>query len=336
MSELLCTNASQGTFFDRHIEEIDTALRIVGQLEHWRGDLDSAVAQTQPWVNGDYGKGDSLPFGIDDEQSELLREQYPKLGIVNKTPLAEGDYDTVLMFGAVHLGNTKRTAYVAEEAMHHRFGRVVLLGGERHIFENELDDFRNSITAVEGIVGDSDDWFKNLKKRFQADEMQISESDMIRLAAMQYLNLKGRSEISFPLRKGNPVNDIEGLLETRRPLWRYDFEPSDGLVVSMTHSGAHARKGDKAKPRHTTESCTRDWLYEFEPEKDARIAVIGSQPHTQRMALTVSRTLHRAGRSDIEVVAGGPSSTGRTGHTFYLGEVARTLFETKQLAASSS
>lgn len=291
-------------------------------------DIDSAVAVTQPWVRGDHGH-DSYDFGdFSWQQVGELSEAYVGLDMVEQRDLISGDEDIWAVYGAVDLGNMKRLEYVKnmlDQGM--RPKRIVLLGGERGVFpEREPEDLAASIKSIEE-QGLADKWLDNAKQRLeiavsQGNRRIFTETDMLRIASIQHLGpmVVERARLNIGL---------EDTARTSTPINEYEFRAKDGIPVSLMHFRAQPRKdGDW---RHTTESCTVGLARYFGLRYGQSMAVIGAKPHLDRMVLTVDRSLREAGYDGIRLTSGGPGTTEQTGHSIYLGEVARWLWEVQQL-----
>ena len=284
--------------------------------------LETAVAATQPWVKGDHGH-ESYDFGLNDDQRNALWGIYHARDMVEQRALPAGHYDQILVFGAVHIGNDKRLAYLRNtfEGGDVSTDRIVLLGGERAMFpEREPEDVAQSIASVLQKQH-ADTWFQ---KFIQKSPEAIDETDLLRLAALDHLGPMVLKQLRLHIGE-------ELKWRTKTPVVRTEFG-WQGVPLTLSHSRAHPRKdGD---PRHTTESCVVDWLIELQPKLGSKVAIIGSQPHLDRMTMTVQRVLHGKGREDIQITAGGPNTTDATGHTIYLGEIARAEYERLQLLQS--
>jgi hypothetical protein len=145
------------------------------------------------------------------------------------------------------------------------------------------------------------------------------ETDLVRLAGIARLGNLSLKQLH--LRLGN-----------QDPLKRYEFD-WHGTPVSLLHTLAVERNGE---PRHNTEACMRDWLRTYHPPIGARVGFVAANPHLDRVTRSAQAVLNDEGRSDIQLVAGGPGISPKAGHSIVLGEVARLLYEDQRVAKVSA
>jgi hypothetical protein len=306
------------SFYEQHQPDIAQLLDITGVGQEKAATLDTAVKATQPWVKGDHGL-DSYSFDFTDEQHQELPELFNTFDMVEQRDLPAGHYDQVWVYGAVHLGNDKRLKFLADMLTNGGVStdRIVLLGGERKMDEREPEDLNKNLARL-GQKQSVDAWLQGFLAKPQTE---VDESDMLRVAALDHLG-------PLALRKQFLRVGTEDSWRTSTPVTFSEFD-WQSTPLTLVHSRATSRKD--GQPRHTTETCTQDGaeLYIPEGRSDAKIAIISSQPHLERMEKTVKRVLQTIGR-EVELVAGGPGTTAETGDTIYLGEVARNLYEDQQ------
>ncbi len=305
------------TFFDTHRDTLDQIFEITGLGTEQTGSLEAVVNATQPWVRGDHGH-DSFHFNFDDEQKHSLMQLYDKLDIAEQRDLPAGHYDHILILGAVHLGNDKRVSFLKNmvDANGVTADKIFLMGGERSIFtKREPEDVVRSLERLEA-KGELKGWLTEL---IEKPYIEVNETDMLRIAMLDRLGplaLTGSSSKS--------TENAQAM--------QYDEFDWNGTPVLLTHTRAVTRKDGAA--RHTTEACIADWFRTFEPQDTAQVGFIGSQPHLDRMIRAAERKLRSLG-SNLHFIAGGPGVSPETGHTIYLGEVARQLYEDLQLQKSN-
>ena len=304
-------------FFDQHQDTLQQLGAVVGLPNNFLSSLETAVALTQPWVQGDHGHG-SYEFNLTAEQKPVLQQHFEALDLVEQHDLPAGHYDQILVLGAVHLGNDKRLRYLRQmmDRGDITTDRIVMMGGERKMFqEREPEDVLKSLESLHA-KDYSDGWLTNFMKKPPAER---DETDLLRLAALDHLGPLAVKQMY--LRHG--AYDPSKLTV---PQYRSDFEWCK-TPVSLTHTELTDRKNGDA--RHTTEKCIQDWVKIFEPAPGSTMGFISSQPHLERMVRSARRVLLSLNR-DIKLVPGGPGTTLQTGETIYLGEVARSLYEDKE------
>lgn len=96
-----------------------------------------------------------------------------------------------------------------------------------------------------------------------------------------------------------------------RQVLDYHYRTADGLeIVAMN---AEAEEREMGPPRHTTASCTTEWLERYPPAQDANVVYLTSSPHAVRTARVTRRQLVAASRDDVNlwVVAAPMIQSGR-------------------------
>jgi hypothetical protein len=310
----------QSSFYEQYHPELTQLFDVLNLPPSDAISLETAVSVTQPWVKGDHGY-DSYDFQLTAEQKEVLPNLYEKYDMVKPHDLPAGHYDQLLVFGANHFGNIKRLPFLRTtlESGGVTTDRVVLLGGQRKLYPDiETVDAVSSVRSLLG-KGYTEEWFRRLLGKRLED---VDETDLLRMTIVDHLG---------PLALKDTINSdvLSDVKDDKLPIHRYEFDLND-LPLTLMHSRAVRRKDGTA--RHTTESCVADWIKTFDPPNGARIGFISAQPHMERMKKTVERAARDADRSDLTFIASGPGTTKETGHSIYLGEVARNLYEDKQLA----
>lgn len=306
---------STDRYFERHAAEIAEVFDIVGVPEEAKTDLDRAVYETQPWIRGDHSRPQhEFLIPNDSPESQRLHELYASLGLRHEQLLPAGRYDYILVPGAVQRGNNRRlellNRLVTDQDV--TADRIVLMGGQRHIFEEkEKDDIEANWAAVES-QGTGGPWLESLKRGTAKLEW---ETDIMRLAAIQHLGPLAVKQWHLRLAHEDHVQ-------------RYEFE-WQGVSLTLLHTLAVARQHGEA--RHTTEACMRDWLHTNEIPEGARIGFIAANPHMERMGKAAQMVLLEEGRADLRLVVAGSAGAPDLGHNIHLGEVARNLYEDQRL-----
>lgn len=301
-------------FFDAYRSEIREVFNILGVEDQWSDNLDDMVETTQPWARGDHSRPGTQML-LTPEQSDELQPLYENMGMVHERPLHPGHYDVVLNFGAIHRGNNRRLDYLrrAVETGGVTADRIMLLGGQRRPYEEvEKEDIEQNVSEVQASPV-APDWARNFSERPYANRW---ETDLIRLAAYARLGDVAIKRLHLNLGDSDPVR-------------AYDFSWNN-MPVTLTHSRAVERPN--GEPRHTTESCLKDWVQDYVPPRAARVAFIGANPHLDRMGRSAHAVLEGMGRGDIELVLGGSAAPEGIKGTIFLGEIARNLYEDRRQA----
>jgi hypothetical protein len=84
-----------------------------------------------------------------------------------------------------------------------------------------------------------------------------------------------------------------------RQVLDYHFDANGLEIVAMN---AAAQEREMGRPRHTTASCTAEWLDRYPPRPNANIVYATSNPHAVRTARVTKQLLREAGRDDINLL----------------------------------
>lgn len=304
------------SFFETHHGEVTAIFETLGLPNASTDSLDEAVQLTQPWVRGDHSRPDHR-FDINPEQAVALTSLYDRCGLRRAYELGEKEFDHVVVFGATHVGNNNRLKFLGRTLESGKIAakKLVLLGGERAVYPEVEDPIIQENMAQLTKAGSKDEWVKSLVSGNVSLEW---ETDLLRLAALVHLG-----KLTLKQTRIRPENGSLQALE-------FDL---NGTPTSITHTLAVPRAN--GNPRHTTEACLEDWLKTAEPQAFAKIAFIGANPHIERMAKTTRLILGRLGRLDIQAVMAGPSAHNSYGHSIFLGEIARNLYEDQRMLQTS-
>ncbi len=304
------------SFYGQHQAGITRLFDIVGLPPEAAETLETAVTATQPWVQGDHSRPENRVILAESATPEL-HDIYDTFGLMKTYELPPGDYDQIVVLGGIHRGNNRRLKFLGQVVTSGKVDaeRIMLLGGEREVYleaEAELID-QNLRDIVSRNIADS--WIE----RVQSGKVLIQwETDLLRLAAM--------AQLGSLTPKDSEYNG--GKLTDRPHLKEFEWQR---MPLFIMHTQAVARQG---KPRHTTEACMVDWLDTVQPRENAHVAFIGANPHIARMGRSAAAILKTHGRSDIELVLAGPHSVEGLGHSHFLGEIARHLYEDIRLEQS--
>lgn len=304
------------TFYGQHQEQLNRLFDIVGLPESSGQSLPSAVEATQPWVKGDHSRPEHR-FSLAGPDSDELFDIYGAFGLRHAHDLPAGQYSQAVVLGGIHRGNNRRLEFVGKVLRRGdvAIDDVALLGGQRRVYpEVELDTIQENL---DDLAESDDPWLDSLQ---QTPTAAWWETDLLRLAALVHLG---------PLAVAG--RDYRDLKQPYRP--HVQTLSWQGTPLSIMHTKAVARQGE---PRHTTEACVRDWLATAQPAQNAKVAFIGANPHLIRMGRSAQAVLRAQDRADIDLVVAGPASNPQLGHSHYLGEIARHLYEDQRLLKAAA
>ena len=307
--------ANSARFFDIYRENLAEMADILDMPQTMAGSLEAAIELTQPWTRGDHSRPENR-VKLSEQQRAGLQPLFVKFGLTSRQPFPEGDYTHILVPGAVQKGNNGRIEFIKQsfQADTITSNDIVLLGGQRKVFgEVETSLLQADLAAIKqaGIV---DSWVDTLNGDVS---MLAWETDFMRLAAVKHLG-------ALPLKELH-VRIVDAAITSRGDaVQQYEFE-WHGMPLRLLHTLATQRPN--GQPRHTTESCVKEWVALAEPVQGARVGFVASNPHRDRMAKSTRRALASIGREDIQLVAAGPANAEGVGDHIFLGEIARNLYE---------
>lgn len=301
--------------------------------------LDRAVQVSQTWIRGDYGYNDSLPVQLNDTNRETLRRLCEDdLAMGPAWDLPEGNYDTLLVFGASQFGNVRRSEQVARllQSPAHSFGRLVLLGGERNLYQKEIPGTRRLLHG-RSIQKEArqDSWLADVVDQFDAHFPEGCDPDSIDLSLYQQFGETLQMRVSVIAAMGAIIMRTETHalnVNTGKQVGVNEFDVTMGdrtFGATLLHCPPHPRKN--GPDRHTTESCVGDFTNVLGISSGETVAFVGAQPHLFRMQMTVLRAFKRLGYGGVQVIATGPKLDEGTPVQICASEVYKTLYEMKAL-----
>lgn len=305
------------SFYGQNQESLDGLFSLL-ELEPPRS-LREAVAFTQSWVRGDHAEPEAMPE-VPMEKDALARDLYEQMGLVNDQPLPRGEYDQIIVLGAMQRANNARLKFLQESlengAELAEGGQIIMWGGPRPIHEKiERPIIDQQLAQTTGL---SNPWLQDVA----SGEVSVNtETDGLRLAASGLFNARRKPSVYFRL----------GSKE--HPIQRYTLESDIGEIVLLNGEPVGREHGGS---RHTTESCAEEWLadsgmksdayHQLSPRQGARVAFLTHNPHIIRTARDVQNVLERSGRDDVELAVAGAAAYSNARHRSFLGEIARLLY----------
>ncbi len=311
--ELSAPSEQPGSFFETHKEQLEEYFTLVKNAPKWSDDLGTFVENTQKTLAGDHSAAGWKPE-VPPEGEDRVKDIYRELGLIDEITPAPGNYDYILVFGAVQVGSNSRLALFKE-----MWGRgvtadqIVLFGGPRKPFSVEAEDIAEDLEIAKSRDEQSP-WMKSVLHDQNPDARIESEREGMRLAMERQLG---------PL----VLKRIGLRLENERLLGNHEFSFHDKPLTLFDATTVRRPQGD-ARP--TTASCVAEFLEEFEPDEDAQVLCYVAQPHAERMRKTITRILNGHKRRDIDVVIGASAGQKNLGHTHYWREIVANAYEDQQ------
>jgi hypothetical protein len=327
-------------FFDTNKPELHQVLQLLGHSDDWRDDLPGMEAYMQrEWVPGDHHNPvNQEPFS--EAQQAQAREIFDKMGMVAEIRPPGGEFDQIIILGAMMRANNARTEFAADllntgDISLAEGGKIVFWGGPRQRGKKEegpLTDFIEKVTAP-GHHAAHDPWLQRQLDKTDpasAEKAFNTETDEGRALLLHYMGDMTLSKAHIPLAAST---DKLPPPERARDFTHYEFtQPRTGLNLEVINAQIVDRPmGD---PRHTTEQCAIEWLEHSAPEQGGRILFVTSNPYVRRTTLVVQKLIDQAGRDDLQLIGCGPAAYEDSNVQLFMGEIGRLLYEDLQAAQS--
>ncbi len=327
----------EAPFFDSYKPELRQVFDVLGHSGDWKDTLpEMSNYMQQQWVPGDHwNPKNQEPFS--DTQVVQTRELFARMGMVGEQVPPSGEYDQIVILGAMMRANNARTEFVAN-LMHE--GRVTIAQGGKIVFwggPRQREKKEDEPTArLLGTLGQpthhafQNPWLQKqlrLLSESNAERVLETEADEGRAVMLHHLGDMTLNRAYIPL-----ATDISQLPEPGkyRDISRYDFTQSSGTKVEVINAQTVDRPmGD---PRHTTEQCAKEWLETDPPAEHARVLFVSSNPYIRRTTLVVNKLIDQSGRNDIQLFSCGPAAYETTQPQLFMGEAGRLIYEDLQRA----
>ncbi len=336
-------------FFEPYKEELH---ELVGVLYgdnsdglQWSDDPRDMLAYIRArWIGIEHGN-DAAKDQFTPEQYAAAMPLFARLGLAAEMlPPAGTHFDDVIV-----LGGTTQANYRREAIAHKSIGelgitteRITLWFGQRLRFDRDgtKQDILSTLGRFAGNFIAKNPW---VRRQLQTKRWEIGEGDDPWEALFADETALGRAamlkqipggETAAPHRIDLQVTDVTGaedptaLVPTpaegapAQLITDYRFDV-DGQEIIIVNAAAVARK--QGSPRHTTDSCTVEWLERHAPPENARVLFVTSNPHTLRTAQDMQLRLRECGRSDIELFVAGAGPPENPPIQLFLGEIGRLI-----------
>jgi hypothetical protein len=296
------TNAE---FMATQADNLESLFSALGRQHEWTDDLDELVDYTQiKWVGSEHGNtADKDQFSPEQEGQAL--EVLASMGFKHEILPEAGNYEQIVVVGGLMRVNRQRLDFLKKQLQSGLVNtdKVVFWAGQRPRDQREDAELR----AVDLKVLSHHDWIRQeAVKPVQpgASSRFASETDLARLAYLEQFPEASLQASDIPNLNNYSVQNFP------------NFSLLDAPKVSRPQGPS----------RHTTASCTSQWLDLMPPQAEAKILLIAGNPHSQRSLKEVEQAAANVERSDIEFKVSGPAANPKASVQLYLGEVGRLLY----------
>ncbi len=330
---------TEAKFFEPYKADLEELFQALGREGEWSDDpRDMLSYMRRGWIGQEHGNSTEKDQ-FTDEQITAAMPILERMGFTTELLPQSGEhFDQAIVVEGTMVANYRRTELI-QKAIENgvEMDEVVLWAGQR---PREARDGKNEeLLSTEGRFAGHDvadnSWVKKQVElgNFEEDKQWgLTETAFGRLAVNKVFD----GEL-MPHRIDLKLTDVTGLSEEEkdavlpkkldgvpaRDITDYRFKTPEGQEVILMNAAA-VERGD-APARHTTRSCTEEWLERHAPAEGARVLYVTGNPHSLRTAQDTYKVLQELGRGDIELVVAGTSPAKTTTVQAYLGEVARLI-----------
>lgn len=313
-------------FLETARHDVQELLHALGRDEHWSDDPHMLTKYMLPaWLGREHGASAEKDQFTPEQRARAWRILNNK-GLLRRIILPDHGLvvdDTVMVGGVTPTNFYRQTEFhravdeqglqasslklwLGERPRQDRDGTLAMLLDPRWPKPgNDIAD--NPWVRREAVTrdwDDSDHWAAAF-----ATETEVGRATMLKLVRGGERLLPHR--ISLPLadlhdpdsRLQRKLAYMEGGERRRmraRQVLDYHYRTADGLeIVAMN---AEAEERELGPPRHTTASCTAEWLERYPPPDGATVGYLTSSPHGVRTARVTQYQLVAARRNDIKLL----------------------------------
>lgn len=339
---------TEGRFFEPYKAELHELFVALGREHLWSDDPRQLIGYIRTgWIGAEHGNNESKDQ-FTDEQIAAAMPIFAKLRLSQETmPPDNTHYDDVIIVGGTTQANYRRTK-VFHDAKKKGVtaSRMTAWVGQRpkEARDGTLEELLSTEGRFAGHDITSNPWVQEqLKLEWEADPQNpwtaqfATETDLGRVATMK---LSQNGADLHPYRIDLEVTDLQDPHSQLPPKLSYtekgmeidvparlitDYRFTDGDGQEVVIMNAAAVNRGTSPSRHTTRSCTSEWLARHTPPSNARVLFISSNPHTLRTAQDAYAVLEESGRGDIQFHVAGASAPGNATVQLFLGEVGRLI-----------
>ncbi len=316
-------------FFDQNKPSLQALFAAAGQNHLWSDSLDELVDATQPWTKGDHFQARN-PIQVSDADAPAVRESFRSLALLDAVYPPSGEYDELVILGGTMRANQERTEFGADLLARAEDPITLTSGGaltfwagpRKRMDDKELPHTRISLNAVKNKeVNSLDNWFKR-QLYLPESEHILTETEQGRLSLLRYFG-----EIAT----ARQIHLRLGQSETPNIISHYVMGAYQDAQLTLMNALPVSRADMQGAARHTTESCTLEWLKRKDNlDKPQRVLFVSSNPYVRRTTKVVEQVLRKNNVGTIELTGCGPSAYDDAPMSLLFGEVARLLYTTNQ------
>lgn len=328
-------------FFEPYKDELHGLFQALGKEHEWSDNpRDMLEYLRRQWIGDDHGNA----VEKDQFSNERIADAMPyleRMGFTKShTPRSGQYFDQAVIVGGRMTANYRRIELVDElVAKGAKVDKIIFWLGrrQREKYDGTDEELLNTRGRFAGFGIRRNLWVKDLMKRGVFGlrrKAKLTETDLGRIAVLKSIDSKlmpYRIDLSVlnseDGRRADLLDRIERLPEEY--VTDYFFKTDEGAdIILLNASSVDRGIGNDGKPRtarHTTESCTIEWLERHNPPKNAKVLYVTGNPHSLRTAQDTYGVLRRYKRDDIELVLAGTGPADNIAIQTYLGEIARLI-----------
>lgn len=326
----------EARYFEPYKNELHELFKALGREAQWSEDptnQEFLSYMQRGWIGNEHGNSTEKDQFTPDQIGAAM-PILERLGLTSELLPAPGtQVDQTIIVGGTTTANYRRTQLIDKATDQGiEVGDVICWYGQRP--RESRDGTNEELVSTEGkYAGENitdNPWYKAyMKEALNSDDpWALIETDFGRIA----LNKVSGGSLK-PYKIELPVVEVNGkdtgIAKGRpdvpnRDVLDYHFVTNKGIDVTLMNVAAVDR-GEGRPSRHTTESCTVEWLERHAPAQNAKVMYVTGQPHSLRTAQDTYKILQKHGRGDIQLVVAGTDPVAGQPIQFYLGEVARLI-----------
>lgn len=327
-------------FFEPYKHELRSLFVALGREHEWSDDPRNMLPYLrEKWIGIEHGNHVTKDQ-FSDEQIAAAQPWLEALGLkAVQVPSRNAHFDQAIIVGGTMLSNYRRVEFVhAIIDSGVQINKLIFWVGNRprERRDGSISELLSTHGRFAGLGVRGNAWVKDLIVRgtnHLRRRVHLNETDLGRFALLKVLDNKmmpyriDLSILNERHRRADLLDKIESLPE--RYVKDYYFKTDEGLdIVLLNGSPVSRGVGANGKPRparHTTASCTIEWLERHAPAQNARILYITGNPHTLRTAQDTYAILKEEGRDDLQFTVAGTAPSSSVAIQTYLGEIARLI-----------
>lgn len=327
-------------FFKPYKSELRGLFVALGREHEWSDDPREMLPYLRAkWIGVEHGNATTKDQFTDDQVTAAL-PYLDAMGLrMADMPRRNTHFDQAVIVGGTMLSNYRRVEFI-HEIMDRgiKIDKLVFWVGRRPMEKRDgkKADLFEARGKFRGLGVRSNTWVRDLIQRGvlrTRGKVMLNETDLGRLALLKVIDNKMmpyRIDLSVLNERNRRVDLLNKIEESpERYIEDYYFRIDDGFEIVLLNGAPVDRgigsDGKPRPPRHTTASCTVEWLQRHAPSKGAKVLYVTGNPHTLRTAQDSYAKIKELGRDDILLTIAGTSPNETTDIQTYLGEIARLI-----------